>query len=130
MSTFSVSLTTSLKFRPSFLSTYNEHWCFYTYLIQTPYTALTNMWYNFFLQIALFALIAVALAAPKPEPAPQAVFYSSPLVSPYSAYSGPLVAPAALPYSAYSAYPSAYPGAYLEYLKKWFTKMTPLKVWY
>ncbi|RVE44657.1 hypothetical protein evm_010676 [Chilo suppressalis] len=60
---------------------------------------------------ALFALLAVAFAAPKPAPAPapQVLAYSSGLdyvVPAGGAYVSPYSAP--LAYSAYSAYPAVY----------------------
>lgn len=65
-------------------------------------------------QIALFALIAVALAAPKPEPAPQAVFYNGlDYVSPYSSFGGYPAAASLYQYPGAGVLPyAAYPGAY------------------
>ncbi|KAI5645424.1 hypothetical protein NE865_02511 [Phthorimaea operculella] len=65
---------------------------------------------------ALFALLAVALAAPSPkaapEPSPQLLAYSAGFDYAYPAVGAPLVSPYAAPvvspYAAYSAYPGAY----------------------
>ncbi|KAL0822574.1 hypothetical protein ABMA28_004614 [Loxostege sticticalis] len=60
---------------------------------------------------ALFALLAVAFAAPKPAPAPQVLTYSAGLdyVYPSGAYAAPaVVSPYAAAPLAYSALPNAY----------------------
>ncbi|RVE44654.1 hypothetical protein evm_010673 [Chilo suppressalis] len=60
---------------------------------------------------ALFAVLAVAFAAPKPEPSPQVLTYSGGLnyVVPSAGVAPAVVSPyaaAPLAYSAYSAYPA------------------------